>query len=205
VKIVRHGLLKINVNEHEVDDFYLKNKEENKIIFSLLGSLEHYKGINLIYETWNKNKLINSNTNIKLIIAGRGNIKVVEKFKKFKNVDVINKYLSNEEFLGFMKVSDVILMPYEKISQSGVLLTAINERKLSIVSNVGGLTEPFALAKIGWVMSEYTQQELRDIIDEASKLQKKKTYINEHNYNKLSEYYHWKKISILTNQIYNGI
>ena len=205
IKVVRHGLLNINVDKQKVNEFYIKNKVDNKIVFSLLGSLENYKGINLIYEVWNTIEAINSSKNIKLIIAGRGKSDVIKKFKKFDNVLVVDRYLSNEEFIGFMKVSDVVLMPYEKISQSGVLLTAINERKLSIVSNVGGLTEPFALAKIGWVMSDYSKMELGKIIEEASRLLKKKIYITDEDYNRLNEYYDWKNISNQTKNIYNGL
>ena len=58
--------------------------------------------------------------------------------------------------------SDVLLLPYKEISQSGVLLSGLKYKKTFIVSNVGGLTQPFNLGKVGWVLENNTTSCLRD-------------------------------------------
>ena len=55
---------------------------------------------------------------------------------------VLDKFLSDNEFNDLIEKSDVLIFPYRKISQSGVLLTALAHRKPVLVSRVGGLTQP---------------------------------------------------------------
>lgn len=59
-----------------------------------------------------------------------------------------------------LRLSNVISLPYSKISQSGVLFSAIENDIPMIVSDVGGLSEPLSIGNIGWILDEPTANNL---------------------------------------------
>ncbi len=202
IEVIKHGILSIDRNEYIVNNLLREHNFENQIVFSFLGNLSDYKGVDLIIKTWNDYIELNRNNKIKLIVAGRGDCKGLETIKNYDNVLIVNKFLTNDEFISYLKLSDVVLLPYKEISQSGILLTTLNENKLVIVSNTGGLTEPFEIANVGWILDPLTETSLKDTIIKASKLKKKKEYISRLDKKKLKNFYSWKNISNTTNELY---
>jgi glycosyltransferase involved in cell wall biosynthesis len=58
-----------------------------------------------------------------------------------KKREIINRWLSNDEFVSILERSDVIVLPYTQASQSGIIPIARNHGKWLLVSDVGGLRE----------------------------------------------------------------
>ena len=54
------------------------------------------------------------------------------------------------------------LLPYRRISQSGVLFTALQLGVPVLVSDVGGLTDPLRYGAVGWSIGEPSVQSLSD-------------------------------------------
>ncbi|CAL2094220.1 glycosyltransferase [Tenacibaculum sp. 190524A02b] len=202
IEVIQHGLINVPRDKEIVKQTIAENKFKDKIVFSFIGNISEYKGIDLLYKAWKSTKEIYDNKNIQLIIAGRGEEKLIDKFKGIDNVLIINKYLTNDEFISNIMITDIVLMPYRKISQSGVLLTVLNEDKLVIVSDKGGLTEPFKIANVGWILPELSIKELSNTILKASKIEKKTSYINEEDKIKLQDFYSWETISKNTKNLY---
>lgn len=173
------------------------------MIFSLIGILNNYKGIDLLVEAWGNNEELYKNSNIKLIIAGKGEMDF-SKLKKLKNVIIMNRFLKDEEIEEIINQTDVALLPYKKISQSGVLLSMLAKRKPVLVSDVGGLTQPFEVGNIGWVMDEVTSKELFEkiklIIQEKGKIEEIKN--NTKLWQKIENYYSWQTIGEKTKKLY---
>jgi glycosyltransferase involved in cell wall biosynthesis len=68
ITIIPHGLLNLNYGKTDA------NNNENKIVFSLIGRIDKYKGVDILIDAWvNNDRLLNNNA-IKLIIAGKGKI-----------------------------------------------------------------------------------------------------------------------------------
>src|SRR5690606_38575798 len=63
---------------------------------------------------------------------------------------LINEYVSEADLYYAMRNADVAVLPHRRISQSGVLLTALAQRIPVLVSGLPGLVEPFEYAKVGW-------------------------------------------------------
>jgi D-inositol-3-phosphate glycosyltransferase len=130
VTTIPHGIL-----EFELDDSTLSKKIASlrqkyslnkKIIISALGSQHFYKGTDLLIDTWKEN-FAKDNDKI-LIIAGK-NIGIKIDINGLpENIIYINDFLTQEEFNAILRMSHLIVLPYRKISQSGVLLTAISEQ-----------------------------------------------------------------------------
>lgn len=202
ISVIPHGILDFSTNVQS------KTQKENVITFSFLGHLSMYKGIDILIETWSNYKELNNNPNIKLVIAGKSSSKSIsDKLKTlsvFDNVYVNDNFLSNEEFNLYLDKSDVVILPYLNISQSGILLTSLARKKAVIVSNVGGLVQPFNIGKVGWVLNENTPIELKKLIEYICKNphELEKIHHNEKLWNDIEKYYCWKSIGVKTFKTY---
>lgn len=98
----------------------------------VIGRIKEYKGVNQILDSWH---LIDGNEN--LVIAGEGKLKEIN----LANIQVINRWLDNEEFWYLIYNAKLIILPYTDASQSGVLSCCNELNKLTLVSDVGGLKE----------------------------------------------------------------
>lgn len=206
INVVPHGLLEINkFNNCSTKDEIIE-KKEGEIIFSIVGSLNYYKGVDLIIDAWSQEVELYNNNNIKLIIAGKGKINI-SKIRDKKNVIIINRFLENEELEEIIEKTDVQLLPYRAISQSGVLLSTLLKKKPILVSNVGGLVQPFEMGEIGWILEEISSQEIckkiKLIINQKDKIKKIKE--DDLLWEAIHSYYSWEKIGEKTLDIYKQI
>lgn len=115
-------------------------KKEGRVLVGCLGRIEPYKDIDTLITAF---ELISSrNLPADLIIAGRGEIsdKAQGAIKKL-NVRIENKWLGADEMTSIARACDIIVVPYKKASQSGVIALALALGKPVIATNVGGLPE----------------------------------------------------------------
>jgi glycosyltransferase involved in cell wall biosynthesis len=199
IRVIPHGIT--GKSKKKIEN--RKNMNQNIIKFALLGSLQEYKGIDVAIDAW-KDPRISGHETFELLIAGKGKIPVTN---IPDNVKIINRFLSDEEMYSFTESSDVLLFPYKRISQSGALLYTLSFRKPVIVSNIGGLTQPFEVAKIGWILEENTPKALSDLI----------LYLGTHKrlireiqndtveWNKVENFYSWNKIGVQTLRLYQSL
>lgn len=198
--VIPHGLLKIKHNEHDTNSFICNLREaigiKNEIIVSCLGAQSYYKGTDIIINTWLKSHKLNSSSSIKLIIAGKAKGVDYSPVRDIDNVTIIDRYLTNEEYLALLRISDVTLLPYREISQSGSLLTAIYERKPIIVSHIGGLYQPLEIANIGWDIGEPTVENIEKQLVELINSPNIITEItaNRTSWESIYKYYSWNRI-----------
>lgn len=208
IHVIPHGIFDLgkNVDSEKVDSYIEKFRTQleldKKVVFSALGTINDYKGIDLIVDVW-KNETISKNNDIHLIIAGKGYHEKLVELNDMGNVSLLNRFLLEEEFLALLKLTDFVLLPYKKISQSGILLSAINEKKRVIVSDVGGLKDPFKFGEIGYVLSDLNHIELNKAITMATF--NNSVLPDEKIWHKIFKYYDWKDIGLKTNELYNSL
>lgn len=137
--------------------------DSNQKLILFFGLIRPYKGLdNLLHAV--KNILLTDN--IKLIIAGEA-YENLEKYKLIINqydinnkVVWINNFLSNDMVEKLMIISDLLVLPYKKASQSAVLSQAWQYNLPSIVTNVGGLSEYVEEGKSGYIVDSGNINEL---------------------------------------------
>jgi glycosyltransferase involved in cell wall biosynthesis len=137
------------------------NIDDSRLIFGIFGSIRVNKGILEYLKAWSfvasSRKDILCKVTLRIIGEwDRGYFVKVNEFiedNNLTNVFIENKWLSNQEFEKEILNSDVCVLPYLDMSQSAFLMTLISYQKPCVVSNVGGLPDPFDVAKIGWVFS----------------------------------------------------
>lgn len=122
----------------------------------------------------------------------------------YDNVFVCDNYISNIDFQAYLEITDVLLLPYIKISQSGVLLSAIGSKIPFLVTNVGGLSEPLSVADVGWCIGEATidnlKKKMMEIITNPNEVEIKKN--NTLGWKLVQDYYNWATISSKTEKLY---
>ena len=211
ISVIPHGLLNYALNDDLVSEYVIKIKEkyllDHKLVFSVLGKQSYYKGSDIIADVWAKTPLLHDSSKYRLLILGKNNSIDFSELEGIDNIYIENRYISDEEFKAVLRVSDVLVMPYRTISQSGVLLSAINESVPVLVSDVGGLTEPLNIGDIGWDMGEGTFENLQNImLDIVGRYNQ--IYHKEHNkkeWDKVKSWYAWDAISNKTFDLYKSL
>lgn len=215
IHVIPHGISKLKIEQ----DVYRKNIEilkskhriQSELVFGFLGNISNYKGIDLILEVWKESELLRKNDQIRLLVAGKpSNFNpnlLKDAVNKCGNISVDDRLLSNEEFQAYLTLSDVLILPYKKISQSGVLLSAIYEGKPVVASNIDGLNDPFQYRDMGWLFESENKPSLRSIIENIvlhpHLVTNKKEDINM--WNDLRKVYSWKDIGDKTTELYNKL
>ena len=206
VSVIPHGYLRYKYNEERVD-ILIKEYEtlykNNKIMIAMLGAQSKYKGTDIFVDTIAG---YDNDDNIIWIIWGKNiNIEYTKIIKK-TNVIIKDEYISDEEFVAIMRCSDVIVLPYRTISQSGILMTAIAERTPVIVSKNGGLSDPIKYGNIGWVLTENTVRELDSTLNKV--ISNKEFVAIKNNileWDKVEKQYSWENIALNTATLYDKV
>mgnify|MGYP003299613264 CR=1 FL=1 len=201
VVVIPHGFLprvKKEIPAKVNDDF---------ITFSIIGSLSKYKGVDLLVEAWCSSEYLLESKNCKLIIAGAGKMDCLEKIPSDKNIELINRFLSDEELDIVINQTDISILPYRVISQSGVLLTMLAERKPVIVSNVGDIVQPFEIAKCGWILDNIEVDIIKNLLESIIKDKSEYTKIKKDTkmWEDIGKFYSWDDIGKKTKTFYTKV
>jgi glycosyltransferase involved in cell wall biosynthesis len=128
-----------------------KNEPDNRFTFLFFGRISPYKGIDLLLEAFIKIK--NQLDKVNLIIAGNGKYWFdISKYKQQKDIEIINRYISNDELVSLIQQSDIVVCPYKDATQSGVIMSAFALNKPVIATRTGGLPEMVADKKTGYLI-----------------------------------------------------
>lgn len=110
-----------------------------KYTIGFFGRIEPYKGLDILLDAYDSL----SDLNLKLLIAGSGTIdpELFARIQKNDKIELINRYINDDEFSGLMYQVDFVVLPYKRASQSGVIPMAYAFGKPVISTNVGSLSE----------------------------------------------------------------
>ncbi|MEM2979189.1 MAG: glycosyltransferase family 4 protein [Methanomassiliicoccales archaeon] len=185
--------------------------EEKVLLF--FGNIYPYKGLEYLVRALPR--LMESIGPLKTIIAGRaGDLKYwnkIEKILEEKDLgDIVVRaigFIPDEEIEIFCKASDLLVLPYTSVFQSGVLFVAYNFGLPVIASDVGSLREEVIEGVTGFVCKS------RDPDDLALKVieyfHSDLYHSLEDNRRKIIEYarekYSWRRIGEMTFKVYRRI
>lgn len=120
----------------------------------LFGVLRPYKGYEFLLRTWPD--VVNSVPDAKLVIAGRASEDVQRDVEASIDAHGISdsvfttlRYLSDAELKSVIEAADVLVYPYQNITQSGALFTGMTAGKPIVATDVGGLGETITDGKTG--------------------------------------------------------
>ncbi|HKX19311.1 MAG TPA: glycosyltransferase family 4 protein [bacterium] len=119
------------------------------------GSIAPYKGLSLLIEAFSL--LLRDDPSVYLVIAGRPKDdfevynRQIHRLKLEEHVVADLRYIPFEEFGRFFLAANVVVLPYQRIYQSGILQLAYAFGRPVVVTNVGGLGEMVAEDRTGLV------------------------------------------------------
>lgn len=125
------------------------------------GFISAYKGVEVLIEAFNKIK--DTIPNVKLIIAGGGNIKNIDEIDHNRTI-LINRYLSNAEIIKLNKLAKFVICPYLSASQSGIPMVTYLFKKPLIASKVGAFEEVIEDKKNGILVNPGSVDQLSEAI-----------------------------------------
>lgn len=206
ITVIKHGLLDLEKHFKNVPDTgQIKEKLgiKTEIVFSALGTMNPYKGTDLIIRAWQSSAALSNSRKAKLIIAGRNKMGLTKEMFRQGNIIFIDRYIPNGEFIALIRISNLILMPYRSISQSGLLLSALAVEKKILVSQAGELTEPFRHGNIGWVVNQNDVGGLRAALEEILVREQDLTRpVDPAIWRGIREQYGWEDIGAKTSLLY---
>ena len=173
------------------------------------GFIKEYKGLDLLLEALKQIK----DTNITLIIAGEfENItlknKIIACIKGLPpNISIIEKFsfIPHNDIPVYFSVSDIVVLPYKRISHSGVLHLAYSFSKPVLATNVGDFDESIENGRSGILVEKDNLSGMIDAIQKISRgvydLKRMGVYAQELNANK----YSWEVSAKKLKEVYEGI
>ncbi len=140
---------KVHVIPHGAFDYLTRQEEETPLPADLaavegpvilwFGVLRPYKGVDVLMEAFREME------GAQLWIVGRPwmDIAPIKEAAKAASgtVRFVDRFVTDPEIPAFFRRADVVVLPYRRIDQSGVLYTALAFGKAMVLSDVGGFSE----------------------------------------------------------------
>src|SRR4029077_7235667 len=151
----------VNLREisKEVARQHLNIPRGNKVIL-FFGFIRQYKGLEYLLEAFKEIK--EQVEDAMLLIAGKVSdedraefqhySKLLAQFVDKDSVRCVTEYISIDKIEYFFSAADVVVLPYIKPSQSGILLSAFAAGRPVIVTDTGGLSEIVDDGRSGFVV-----------------------------------------------------
>ena len=140
---------KVRVIPHGAFDYLTRQEHERPLpdelaavegpVILWFGVLRPYKGVDVLMDAFAELK------GAELWIVGRpwmdiGPIKAAAE-RAGGTVRFVDRFVTDPEIPAFFRRADVVVLPYRRIDQSGVLYTALAFAKAMVLSDVGGFSE----------------------------------------------------------------
>ncbi len=209
IKVIFHGMLENDVVQADVDERCEGLRKtlgikQGDVVFSCLGIQNSYKGIDLVVRVWNETAALRENPRLHLLLVGRNKDVDFSPLAGCGNVFVLDEMISDVDFDAYLQLSSVVLLPYKKISQSGVLFTALSRGVPVLVSDVGGLTEPLQYARVGWNIGNPTVENLQGALlrlaQDGEDIDRVRRATEE--FERIKKIYSWESIGEQTSKLY---
>lgn len=156
---------KIEAREYIKKEFGVDVINEKVILF--FGYIRKYKGLNYLIDAM---KEIVKEMDVKLLVVGEfyeDETKYREQIKQNNlenNVFVVSEFMQNEKVRYFFSASDVVVLPYNSATQSGITQIAYFYDKPVIATKVGGLSEVILNEKTGYLVEPKSSSQIAESI-----------------------------------------
>ena len=171
IYIVPHGnyIPFIKVQTDKIASRKLLDLPNGKTILLFFGLIKKVKGLEVLIHALKE--VVRKNPDIVLLIAGKpweNNFvtyqKIITENNLQENIILHTKFISQEDVEHYYCASDLVVLPYKKIYQSGVLMMALSYERPVLVSDLPPLVEVITDNENGFLFKS------EDIADLSNKL-----------------------------------
>lgn len=170
ILVMQHGINEIvrSYGSSKNDIRAGNNISEDQLVLLSFGKIAPYKGVDMLLESFGM-----LDDNYFLIIAGHPNSKdyertilcSIEKNINRERILFVNGYIRDEDVYAYFSASDVMVMPYRHIDQSGVLFLSMSMGLPIITFNIG-MFRQYVNEKVGIIVNKKDKYSLRNAIKE---------------------------------------
>lgn len=205
---------KINIIPHGNYIPFIKrvSRNVNNTVFNILffGHLKKVKGLDILLA--GLAELKKENSNFILTIAGRpwrNNFsfynEIIIKNDLTSNLQYNLNYIQDDEVYNYFNNADLVILPYKRIYQSGVLLLSMSYGRAVLASDLSAFSEIIVDGVNGYLFHSEDVESLTNKLREITKNVNKLKEIEKNAYGFIKENYDWFKIGEETYNIYQEI
>lgn len=171
---------KIRVIPHGVYDFFRRTQSDEPdsqgadgtdaptddskpktILF--FGRIEPYKGLPILLDAFAP--LAAAYPGWRLVIAGSGDVSAYRERLDHPQIELINRFVSDEEVETLMKSAEIVALPYLSATQSGVIPTAFPFEKAIVATAVGGIPDMIRDGETGLLVEPNNPASFRNALE----------------------------------------
>lgn len=182
--------------------------DEKVILF--FGQIKEVKGLDLLIEAFAK--AITNISPVKLVIAGKVWKDDFSKYQSLindyqikNNIHLEIRYIPDEEISAFYSCADLIVLPYRKIYQSGVLLMAMSYGVPVLASDLPGMKEIVQDEVNGYLFEAGNAESLALKLVEVFNAEKSLSVIVDNANKDMETSFSWNEIALKTLVTYKKI
>ncbi len=201
IGIIPHGnyipFIKLEKNQ-EFSRQYL-GISKNKKVLLFFGMIKRIKGLEILLSALEK--VIKLHPDILLVIAGKtweGNFKIyqeiIDKYNLNRFCIVRNKYIPSNDVNHYFAAADLVILPYKRISQSGVLMMAVSYQKAVLTSDLPPFKEVLSNDKTGFLFQSENIDSLANKIIQIFNEDELLKTVSEAGYELIDTAYNWNVI-----------
>lgn len=179
-----------------------KYKEEPFTVL-FFGLIEEYKGLKYLIEA--VSMIIENIPNLKVIIAGSGNLRDKDKLENSPYFEIHNYFVNDKDVGKYFQRASVVVLPYVECTQTGVIPIAYAFKKPVIVTDVGSIPEIVDNGITGYVVPPKDPRSLAEAIIKLLNDENLKKQMGENAYKKMKYELSWNRIAKKTVYIYKYI
>ena len=211
---------KIKIIHHGEYSFYIKNitKEDARKILEIdngkkvllfFGYIRRYKGLDILLESV---KILKEKyPEIFLIIAGED----IEGFSRYQKVinelgieECVMKrieYIPIDECSIYFSASDVVVLPYRNIYQSGIVFLSYAHSRPVITTNVGGFPDVVEDGRSGYIVKSNHPTTLAEKIEKLFSSPSEFAKMGDYGYRMAKQKFSWESAAERTYGLYSSI
>lgn len=214
IAVIPHGsYVGLVPNRIEKSEARLKlNLPLNEKLILFFGQIKDVKGLDILIEAFAKSYLKISP--VKLVIAGKVWKSDFTQYQKliddlgiqdYCHLDI--RYIPDDEISAFYSAADLVVLPYRKIYQSGVLLMAMTYQVMVLASDLQGMSEIITHGKNGYLFKTENPNDLADNLisilspEDSNKYQQ----VIDNAAKDMTTRFSWSTVSKLTIDTYNEV
>jgi len=212
VAVIPHGnyLPFIKSEKVENDSREYLHLPKNKKILLFFGMIKRIKGLEILLNSLVKVKEIFPD--IVLLIAGKSweddfNIyqEIIDREGLNENCIIHNKYIPSEDVAHYFCSCDLSVLPYKRISQSGVLMMAMSYNSAVLTSDLLPFTEIIVDNETGFLFESENVKSLSDKIISILKDDSSVSKVREKGMNLIKTEYNWNRLGALSKEVYQSL
>jgi glycosyltransferase involved in cell wall biosynthesis len=209
ISIVPHGNY-LPFIKYNTDQFSARKKiniDPNSKVILFFGMIKKVKRLDLLLEAMPE--IIKGCDNVNLLIAGKPwkddfstYQKIINDLKIHDNCTLHIKFIKSEDLKNYYSASDLIILPYNKIYQSGVLMMSLSFCKAVVLSDLEAFKEVVEDKKSALFFSSGDKNNLAEVIIGALKDNDLREKISEGGLDLMKQKFSWNEIGSLTKDAY---